>query len=169
MSAAEDADDFDLPAVERDAVVTGAAADSADWAERHEGLPRLLRYAMLVKDNANHVEQRLMAEIDQLCPNLPVNAAWASALNADTGLALAAELDRRAVAEDAPKLRSLADSVRLLCLPVPGDGAFFNDHQRVAQALLLAFGATGHKCDEPLRCDVEQFVFGWRRCRPAAT
>ena len=80
--SADDPDDFDLPAVERDAVVTGAAADSADWDERHEGLPRLLRYAMLVNDNANHVEQRLMAEIDQLCPNLSLNAAWAAAFNA---------------------------------------------------------------------------------------
>jgi hypothetical protein len=159
--SADDPDDFDLPAVERDAVVTGAAADSADWDERHEGLPRLLRYAMLVNDNANHVEQRLMAEIDQLCPNLSLNAAWAAAFNAGAGLALAAELDRRAVTEDDPKLRGLADSVRLLSLPAPSDGAFLRDHQRVAQALLLAFRATDHKCDEKLRCDLEQFVFGW--------
>ena len=161
MSAADDADDFDLPAVERDAIVTGAAADSAEWDERHEGLPRLLRYAMLVNDNANHVEQRLMAEIDQLCPNLPLNAAWAAAFNIDAGLALAGELDRRAVTEDDPKLRGLADSVRLLCLPAPHGGAFLEDHQRVATALLLAFRATVHKSDEQLRCDVERFVFGW--------
>src|SRR5260370_14209980 len=159
--SADDPDDFDLPAVERDAVVTGAAADSADWDERHEGLPRLLPYAMLVNDNANHVEQRLMAEIDQLCPNLSLNAAWAAAFNVGAGLALAAELDRRAVTEDDPKLRGLADSVRLLSLPAPSDGAFLRDHQRVAQALLLAFTATDHKCVEQLRCDVEQFVFGW--------
>ena len=158
--SADDADDFDLPAVERDAVVTGAAADSADWDERHKGLPRLLRYAMLVNDNANHVEQRLIAEINELCPNLALNAAWPSALDVDTGLALAAELDRRAVTEDDPKLRSLADSVRLLCLPAPGDGAFFNDHRRVAKALLLALGAIVRQSDEKLRCDVECFVFG---------
>jgi ATP-dependent Lon protease len=159
--SANDADDFDLPAVERDAVVTGAAADSADWDERHEGLPRLLRYAMLVNDNANHVEQRLMAEIDELCPNLPQNAAWALAIELDAGLVLAAELDRRAVTEDYPKLRGLADSVRLLCLPAPRGGAFLQDHQRVAKALLLAFRAIVHKSDEQLRCDVERFVFGW--------
>jgi hypothetical protein len=99
MSAADDADDFDLPAVKRDDIATGAAADSADGDERHNGLPRLLRYAMLVNDNANHVEQRLMAEIDQLCPNLPLNATWATALNVDAGLALATELDRRAVTD----------------------------------------------------------------------
>src|SRR5258707_12008527 len=159
--SADDPDDFDLPAGGGDAVVTGAAADSADWDERHEGLPRLLRYAMLVNDNANHVQQRLIAEIDQLCPNLSLNAAWAAAFDAGAGLALAAELDRRAVTEDDPKLRGLADSVRLISLPAPSDGAYLRDHQRVAQALLLAFRATDHKCDEQLRCDVEQFVFGW--------
>jgi ATP-dependent Lon protease len=159
--SADDPDDFDLPAVERDAVVTGAAADSADWHERHEGLPTLLRYAMLVNDNAVHIEQRLMAEIDQLCPNLPLGAAWATALNVDAGLALASELDRRAVTEDDPKLRGLADSVRLLSLPASGDGAFFRNHHRVAKALLLAFMTIVHKIDEQLRCDVERFVFGW--------
>ena len=34
MSAADGADDFDLPAVERDDIATGAAADSADGDER---------------------------------------------------------------------------------------------------------------------------------------
>ena len=55
MSAAtDDADDLDMPAVERDAAVsTGAAADSADWDERIKGLPRLLRYAALLSDNTN--------------------------------------------------------------------------------------------------------------------
>ena len=59
MSATNDAEDLDLPATERDAVSTGAAADSADWDQRLKGLPRLLRYAILVSDNANHIEQRL--------------------------------------------------------------------------------------------------------------
>ena len=156
---ADNADD--LPAVERDDIATGAAADSADGDERHNSLPRLLRYAMLVNDNANHVEQRLMAEIDQLCPNLPLNAAWATALNVDAGLALATELDRRAVTDDEPKLRGLADSVRLLSLPAPRGVAFFESHQRVAKALLLAFRDIVYKSDEQLRCDLERFVFGW--------
>ena len=68
MSATNDSEDIDLPATERDAVSTGAAADSADWDERLKGLPRLLRYAMLVSDNASHIEQRLIAELDELCP-----------------------------------------------------------------------------------------------------
>src|SRR5258708_32118567 len=91
----DDADDADLPAVERDAVSTGAAADSADWDERLKGLPRLLRYAVLLSDNASYVEQRLIAEINELCPNLPLNAAWAAPPDVGTGLTLAVELDPR--------------------------------------------------------------------------
>lgn len=93
----DDADDADLPAVERDAVSTGAAADSVDCDERLKGLPRLLRFAMLISHKARHIKQRLIAEINLLCPDLPLNAAWAAALDVGTGLALAAELDRRAV------------------------------------------------------------------------
>src|SRR6202790_903676 len=78
----DDADDADLPAVERDAVSTGAAADSADWDERLKGLPRLLRFAMLISGNARHINQRLIAEINELCPNLTLNAAWATAPHA---------------------------------------------------------------------------------------
>ena len=157
----DDANDFDLPEVEREDVVTGAAADSVDLSKRLVGLPRLLRYAMLVNDDADYIEQRLIAEIEELYPNLALNTAWASMLNAAAGVLLAAELDRLAVAEDDPKLRGLADSVRLLCLPAPIGGAFFEDHQRVARALLLAFKAIVRKGDKRLRCDVEQFVFGW--------
>src|ERR1700755_872698 len=128
MSATDDSDDFDLHAIERDEVITGAAADSADGNERLASLPRILRYAMLVSGNYHHVEHRLIAEIDELCPNLPLNMAWASSLQMGVGLALATELDLRAVTSDDPKLRGLADSVRLLCLP-PRGHEFFEDHQ----------------------------------------
>src|ERR1700736_96356 len=157
MSATDDADDLDLPAAERDAVSTGAAADSADWDERLKGLARLLRYAMLVSDNASHIEQRLMAEIDELCPNLPLNAAWAVAPNVDTGLALASELDRRAVTQNEPNLRSIADCVRLLCLPLPRDATYFEEYRRVGKALVQAFRRTSRRAEEQLRCDLERF------------
>jgi ATP-dependent Lon protease len=161
MSASDDADNLDLPAVEPDAISTGAAADSADWEERLKGLPRLLRYAMLVSDNAGHVEPRLIAEINELCPNLPLNAAWAAALTVDAGLALAAELDRRAATENDPNLRSVADCVRLLSLPMPRGAAFFEEHRRVAKALLLAFNKIVRDSEEQLCSDVERFAFGW--------
>ncbi|MGL3107038.1 hypothetical protein [Bradyrhizobium sp. BR 1432] len=70
-TTSDNGDDFDLPAPE-DAVSTGAAADSADWNERLKGLPRLLRYAMLVVDGADHVEERLIAEVEELCPGYPI-------------------------------------------------------------------------------------------------
>jgi ATP-dependent Lon protease len=122
----DDADDTDPPAVERDAVSTGAAADSPAWDERLKGLPRLLRFATLISGNA-HINQRLIAEINELCPDLPLNAAWATAPDLGTGLALAAELDHRAVSQNEPNLRSLADCVRLLCLPVPRDATYFEE------------------------------------------
>src|ERR1700747_2697367 len=152
MSATDDADDLDLPAAADDAVSTGAAADSSDWDERLKDLPRLLRYAMLVTDEAGHVAQRLIAEIDELCPHLPHNAAWAAAPNVATGIALAAELDHRAVTQNAPNLRSLADCVRLLCLPTPRDVTHFEDHRRVGKALVQAFHATSRSAEEELCC-----------------
>ncbi len=164
----DDADDADLLEVERDAVSTGAAADSADWDERLKGLPRLLRYAMLLSNNASYVEQRLIAEINELCPNLPLNAAWAAAPDVGTGLALAVELDRRAVTQNEPNLRSLADCVRLLCLPVPRDATYSEEHRRVGKALVQAFYATSRHAGEQLRCDLERFTFGWAAL-PACT
>jgi len=165
----DEPDDFDLPEVDDDVISTGAAADSSGWDERLKGLPRILRYAMLVGDNADHVRQRLVAEIDELCPDLPLNAAWAPAFDTATGLALAAELDHRAVTQDEPNLRSLADSARMLCLPVPSDASLFEEYRRVGKALLLAFNkAVHHSDDEQLSCDIERFVFGWAAL-PACT
>jgi ATP-dependent Lon protease len=55
----DDADDADLLWTARDAVSTGAAADSADSDERLRALPRLLRFAMLISHKARHIKQRL--------------------------------------------------------------------------------------------------------------
>jgi ATP-dependent Lon protease len=164
----DEAEDLDLPAVDNDTVSTGAAADSSDSDDWLKGLPRLLRYAMRVSHNANHIEQRLVAEIEELCPSLSLNAAWAAVLDVDTGLALASELDRRAVAQNEPNLRSFADCVRLLCLPLPRDATHFADHRRVAKALLQAFYKIVRDSDEKLCCDVERFAFGWAAL-PACT
>lgn len=164
-------DDFDLPAAE-DAASTGAAADSSDLDERLQALPRLLRYAMLVKEGAFHIEERLVAEISELCPSLPQTAHWATALSADAGLALtalstdaglalAAELDKRAVSLDQPVLRSLSDCVRLLCLPLPCSAETFDDYRRVGKALVEAFRKACRDVDEELRCDLEGVTYGW--------
>ena len=164
----DDSEDIDLPAVEVDAVSTGAAANSADSYERCQGLPRLLRFAMMISRNARPIKHRLIAEINELCPNLPLNAAWAEASDVGSGLALAKELDRHAVTQNEPNLRSLADCVRLLCLPVPRDATYFSDHRRVGKALVQAFYATSRHAEEQLRCDLERFTFGWAAL-PACT
>ena len=145
----DEPDETDLPAVDSDIVSTGAAANSSDWDESLKGLPRLLRYVMLVRSGADHVEQRLIAEIDELCPRLPLNAAWAASHDTGTGLALATELDHRAVVEDNINLRSLADCVRLVCLP--DDTSYFEEHRRVGKALLQAFLKSARDRSEELQ------------------
>lgn len=167
MSATED-DEADLPAVAEDAISTGAAADSGEDNERRKSLPRLLRYAMLIIENALYIEKRLIAEINELCPQLPENAAWSAIQEPDTGLALAAELDRRAAVQSDPNLRSLADCVRLVCLPTPRGALYFDEHRRVGKALVHAFHVTSRHAEQQLCCHLERFTFGWAAL-PACT
>jgi len=167
MSAGKD-DEFELPEVDNDIVSTGAAADSSDWDERFKDLPRLLRYAALLVVKFDDVEQRLIAEIDEICPQLPLNAAWAKGFDAGTGVLLACELDHRAVIGNEPNLRSLADCVRLLCLPAPLDAAHFEEYRRVGKALIQSFRRVARDLEEQLRCDLEAFVFAWAAL-PACT
>lgn len=158
----------DLPAVVEDAISTGAAADSANCDVRLKGLPRLLRYAILSVDGGEHVAERLIAEIHQLCPQLPHTVAWAIGRSLDSALALAAELDHRAVALDQPNFRSLADCVRLLSLPTPRGFHYIEEHQRVGKALVQAFYASARHVKQELCCDLERFTFGWAAL-PACT
>ena len=148
-------DGANLPTVDDDVTSTGAAADSAEIDERLKALPRILRYAMLVSDSGAYIWQRLVAEIDELCPGLPLNAAWAGSRDAGLGVALGIELDHRAVKQDQLELRSLADCVRLLSLPVPRDSADLHDHRRVAKTLLQALGNLERGTDAALLADLE--------------
>lgn len=158
-----DDDDASIAAgLDPDAVATGAAADSADDAdERLTGLPRILRYAMLVEDRADSIELRLAAEIDQLCPNLPSSTTWATTPDAEAGLALATELDHLAVIRDLPLLRSLGDCVRLLSLTLPFDVRRFGEFRRVAQVLIIAFDASAGDLQDERRNDLERLICGW--------
>jgi hypothetical protein len=145
-----------------DAVATGAAADSADDADtRLTGLPRILRYAMLVEDRADSIELRLAAEIAQLCPGLPSSLAWATTRDAEAGLALAMELDHLAVTRDLPLLRSLGDCVRLLSLTLPFDIRRFGEFRRVTQVLMMAFDASADDLQDEQRDDLERLICGW--------
>ena len=163
-----DKDTEDLPALDQDTLSSGAAADSADATARLKGLPRLLRYAKLVGDHASGIELRLAAEIEELCPRLHLNVAWSVTNNEATGLALAEELDLRAVTQDESNLRSLADCVRLLSLPTPVDATYFDDYQRVSKSLLCSLDKIAEDFDLKLIGDLERFIYGWAAL-PACT
>jgi len=158
-----DSDDASNTAVrDADLVTAGAAADSADDAdERLRGLPRILRYAMLVEDRADAIELRLAAEINQLCPDLSSATAWATTRDVEAGLTLAGELDRLAVTRDLPLLRSLGDCVRLLSLTLPFEVRRFGEFRRVTRALIMAFDASAGDLQDEQRVALERLICGW--------
>jgi ATP-dependent Lon protease len=156
-----DFDDITLPAVDDDIVTTGAAADSSDANEYLKTLPRIVRYALLVSDGSDSAWQRLIAEIEQLCPGLASTAAWSVSRDVASGTALAAELDRRAVVDDRSEFRSLADTVRLLSLPIPRNADYSDEHRRVAKSLFHAFNNLSEDIDGDLAAKIESFCAGW--------
>lgn len=166
----DDADDQFWNGVDPDSVLEGAAADSADGDLKDlEGLPRILRYALLGQSNQGEaVPHRLVAEIEQLCPDLPANAAWAAAQTPEAGAELATELDRLAVLRDLPLLRSLADCVRLLSLRVPCDAGSFAAFRRVTRAMIIAFGRIAPRIDDQQCAELERVVYGWALLPAAA-
>ena len=159
MTIADDSDDFD-PSAENDAASTGAAANSSDLHEELKKLPRLLRYAMLSTEGGERIQERLVAEINQLCPGLTQTATW-MAQSPASGLELAAELDRLAVKQDEPVLRSLSDCVRLLCLPAPCSASLFDHYRRVGKALIAGFRKVRRDTREDLCSKLEEFAFAW--------
>src|SRR5260370_21833063 len=93
--------------------------------------------------------------------NLHSSGGGAAGPEGGTGLALAVELDRRAVTQNEPILRSLADCVRLLCLPAPRDATYFEEYRRVGKALVQAFHVTSRHAEEHLLCHLERLTFPW--------
>jgi hypothetical protein len=149
--------------VEDDLASTGAAADSAEFDEKLKGLPRILRYAFLSnRYESLFVRERLVAEIAELVPGLPLTLAWAEERSPDIGVLLATELDHLAVTKDQPDLRGLADCVRLLSLPLPTPSANDNDHRRVAKAMIYALRQLPSDiADLDLAAEIEATSFGW--------
>lgn len=156
-----DIDGLDLPAAEDRLASAGAAADSVERDEALKGLPRLIRYAILSNRDNSLACERLVAEIMEVAPALPLATAWAEQRADNLGIALASELDHLSVTGDKPDLRSLADSVRLLCLNVPIGNVFQKDHRRVACALLRAYRELPPDIDIELAAEVEAFSVGW--------
>lgn len=166
MSHADNPNDPDdlaleLPLEEDESALTGAAADSSEFDETLKKLPRLLRYGMLCQRPGSLAHERLIGELSELTPRIPLVQAFDQQNDIATGLALATELDHRAVTDDQPDLRSLADSVRLLCLPGRHVAEHRWHHARVAKALLKANRDLPEVLDVTLAADVESFCFGW--------
>lgn len=160
-------DDFDLP-LEEEIALNGAAAESSEYDANVQSLPRLLRYAILsIRDNS-FARERLVAEITEIAPNLPIAAAWAKDRSAHFGIPLALELDCSAVVNDQPELRGIADCVRLLCLPLPEPDASQKDYRRVTKSLLHACNKLPAEFDDELAAEIETFCVGWGLL-PAAT
>jgi ATP-dependent Lon protease len=142
-------------------VSTGAAADSAEADEQLKMLPRILRYVVLVNREDSLARERLLAEIAELAADVPLAVRWAEENTIEIGLALAAELDHRAVSQDKPDLRNLADCARLLILPVPRTLEYHADHLRVAKTLLRANKRLPEVIDHELAAQIEGFCIGW--------
>ena len=132
-------------------------------------LPRLLRYVILSDRETSFAAERLIAEITELAPGIPLISVWAEDRDAGSGLALAIELDHRAVADDRPDLRSIADCVRLMCLRRPKPNSSLVKYRRVAKSLLLANSQPANGTDPELAAEIEAFCFGWAALSNAET
>ncbi len=148
-------------AVAKDIIATGAAADSVDLDDDLKELPRLLRYAVLSNRHAEFICARLLADIAEIVPGLAATVPWAEDPGPDLGLVLATELDHLAVINDKPDLRSMADCVRLLSLPMPILDKHREDHRRLTKALLQALRRLPARTDAELASEIEAISFGW--------
>jgi len=146
---------------EAEAASTGAAADAAESDERLAALPRILRMVMVRKQEPDYLRERLIGEIAESCPGLSETTAWAKKQNRTAGLKLARKLDRLAVSTDRSDLRSIADCIRLISLPLPHNARLIADHKRVAKSLLIAQRALPNTTDPEIAVEIERIVWGW--------
>jgi ATP-dependent Lon protease len=161
-SGSDQVDDLlDLPVVDEEIILAGAAADAADLEEKLKDLPRILRVALLINQGRRNIHDRLVADIETLRLGLPLTAAFATVDDQTTALALAKELDRCAVADDVPELRHIADCVRLVSLTMQKDLASSEDYRRVTRTLMNALARLPTDIDAQLGADIETFCVGW--------
>lgn len=152
---------FDLPAIEEEAVLTGAAADAANLVGNLTNLPRILRVAVLIDHGDTTIHDRLVADIATLCPGLPLTASFAATGDPGVARELATELDLHAVVSDMPELRHVGDCLRLLTLPMQNDLAASEDYRRVTMTLFNAAARLPEDIDPQLCADIEAFCVGW--------
>lgn len=140
----------------------GAASQTAQEDPDMDGLPRILRYAVMASSDQRSARGRLVAEILELAPELHDDArSWMLTIALEQTIALSARLDRLSVEQDKPALWSLADCVRVIALPVPKAGHVgTSDYMRVARALAMAREDLGDVSDET-EAKVDRVVLGW--------
>ncbi|MDT3683743.1 MAG: AAA family ATPase [Pseudorhodoplanes sp.] len=153
-----------LPDSTEDLADQGAARDAVEIDELAQ-LPRILRYAVRGTRSMTDARLRLFAEIMTAAPDLPGAATWMDDADLTSAIGLAEALDRLAVRKDTPDFRSLADSLRLLTLPMPAAGRLPPGYVRTAKSLLRAAKENDdrHVRTEPLEVAViiEQVTHGW--------
>ena len=153
-----------LPDPAEDLADQGAARDAVETDDLAQ-LPRILRYAVRGTRSMTDARLRLFAEIMTAAPDLPGAATWMDDPDPKSAIALAEALDRMAVRKDTPDYRSLADSLRLLTLPMPAAGRLPPGYVRTARSLLHAAKENDdrHVRTEPLEVTViiEQVTYGW--------
>ena len=110
-----------LPDPAEDLADQGAARDAVETDDLAQ-LPRILRSAVRGTRSMTDARLRLFAEIMTAAPDLPGAATWMDDPDPTSAIGLAEALDRMAVRKDTPDYRSLADSLRLLTLPMPAAG-----------------------------------------------
>jgi len=154
-------DDSDLPVVDEDTILTGAAADAVDLEEQLKSLPRIVRMALLINRRGADIHDRLISDIVTLSPGLRETAAFAEEGSTEAALTLAKTLDRLAVADDVPELRHIADCLRLISLPLQQDLHASEDYRRVTRTLLAALAQLPEDIDLRLGAEIETFIIGW--------
>src|SRR4051794_14760650 len=75
---------FDLPVVDEETIVAGAAADAAGFEGKFKDLPRILRVALLINQGRGDIHERLVADVEALRAGLPETAAFATTDDAAT-------------------------------------------------------------------------------------
>ncbi len=136
-----------------------SAAEAAEAEELHSKLPRLLRVALAERGHAPLLRERLFREIVHLAPDLEEpTQAWLDDQGANT-VALAAALEARSIAEDAPNLNSLAHCVRLLGLADRQD--LTEEHRKVGAALVASVNTAHYSLDTETRARLDKIILGW--------
>ncbi len=145
-----------------DEVMDGAALQSAHEDPDMDGVPKVIRYAILAATEQIGTARRLASEIIEVVPELSDQTnAWISNRTLQHSLDLAIALDTLSVEKDRTVLRSLADCIRIVSLPVPSSKyPCAHAYMRVGRVLNLSREMLEGQPDD-LRSKAERAVLAW--------